>query len=431
MSQKSTSVVGLGCTLGIPSSAKAKQKTSMRFMVSWRPPPLGGAIVSGSNGPYDAVSSGTDHVAVLRDTKMIGSTMVSGALISYTRLSSLLAVPKGGVGLSLADQGISNGPEGLQQGAPPFAGVETLCFSSFIVGANPLFLDQVNNKYQAGNNFSKVSGKHALKFGGQYIGYRLLQLPDLVANGTYSLFGSGTQFTGNGYGDLQWSSPLHESAADGRVFGEDSRRIKNNLILNLGVRWDYVTPWLELHDQITALVPGVQFQTFPVAPLGYRVAGDHLTNGQADPSGIAPAAKDNFSPRFRIADSPNWFGGFLEQADRRPGKTGVYLGGGRFFAFPEGYPRGNTPYGLTYTSAEPPVMATPFIGAMNGTQYIQQFPVDVASLHRVGDRSRHDRELVAVHTRQRCGQRLVPEQDRLHHVVELKRQSATRIEHAG
>lgn len=41
------------------------------------------------------------------------------------------------------------------------------------------------------------------------------------------------------------------------------------------------------------------------------------------------------------------------------------------------YPTGNPPYGLTYTSLEPPVMATPFIGALSGTQYIQQFPVNV------------------------------------------------------
>lgn len=41
------------------------------------------------------------------------------------------------------------------------------------------------------------------------------------------------------------------------------------------------------------------------------------------------------------------------------------------------YPTGNPPYGLTYTSPEAPVMATPCVGALTGTQYIQQFPVNV------------------------------------------------------
>jgi hypothetical protein len=64
-----------------------------------------------------------------------------------------------------------------------------------------------------------------------------------------------------------------------------------------------------------------------------------------------------------------------------PGKTSVRIGAGRFFTSIEGltiaYPTGNPPYGLTYTSPEPPVMSTPFLGGLTGTQYIQQFPVEV------------------------------------------------------
>ena len=105
---------------------------------------FGGATVPGPNGAYDALSSGKDQVLVLRDTKTVGSSIVNEAHISYTRLSNLLGVPKGGVGVSLADQGISNGTQGIQQGFPQYAGVETLYFNTFTVGANPFFLNQVN-----------------------------------------------------------------------------------------------------------------------------------------------------------------------------------------------------------------------------------------------------------------------------------------------
>jgi hypothetical protein len=352
---------------------------------------FGGATVPGPNGAYDALSNGTDQVIVVRDTKTLGSTMVNEAHLSYTRLSNLLGVPKGGVGVTLADQGISNGPEGIQQGFPQYAGVETLYFNSFTVGANPFFLDQINNTYQVGDNFSKVIRNHTLKFGGQYIWYRVKQLPDLVANGTFSFFGSGTQSTGNGFADFllglpdfysqQSSPPFHESATDGAFFAEDSWRMKSNLTLNFGLRWDYVTPWAELNHQTTTLIPGVQSQTFPGAPLGYLVPGDHLPNGQTIPAGIAPTPKDNFSPRIGIAYSPTWTGGLLGKLAGGPGKTSVHLGAGRFFTSPEGltvaYPTGNPPYGLTYTSPEPPLMSTPFVGALTGTQYIQQFPVSV------------------------------------------------------
>ena len=355
------------------------------------PAGFGGATIPAPNGAYDALSSGRDQVIVVRDTKTLGSTMVNEAHISYTRLSNLLGVPKGGVGVSLADQGISSGTEGIQQGFPRYAGVESLYFNSFTVGSNPFFLDQINNTYQVGDNFSKVVHNHTLKFGGQYISYKVKQLPDLVANGTFSFFGSGTQSTGNGFADFllglpdfysQQSSPaFHESAADAGSFAEDSWRIKTNLTLNFGLRWDYVTPWSELNHQTTTLIPGVESQTFPGAPLGYLVPGDRLPNGQTIPAGIAPTPKDNFSPRIGIAYSPSWSDGFLGKLAGGPGKTSIHLGAGRFVSSPEGltvaYPTGNPPYGLTYTSPEPPLMATPFIGALTGTQYIQQFPVNV------------------------------------------------------
>ena len=352
---------------------------------------FGGATVPGPSGAFDALSDGTDQVIVLRDSKTLGANMVNEAHFSYTRLNNTLGVPKGGVGVSLADQGISGGAQGIQQGFPQFAGVETLYFNSFTVGTNPFFLAQVNNTYQVADNFSKVIDNHTLKIGGQYLWYKVKQSPDLVANGTFSFFGSGTQSTGNGFADFllglpdfysqQSSPPFYESAADGGIFAQDSWRIKTNLTLNYGVRWDYVTPWAEMHHQTTTLIPGVESQTFPGAPLGYLVPGDHLPNGQTIPAGIAPTPKDNFSPRIGLAYSPNWSDGFLSKLTGGPGKTSIHFGAGRFFTSPEGltvaYPTGNPPYGLTYTSPEPPLMSTPFVGALTGTQYIQQFPVNV------------------------------------------------------
>jgi hypothetical protein len=74
---------------------------------------FGGATVPGPSGAYDALSNGTDQVIVLRDTKTLGASMVNEAHFSYTRLKNTLGVPKGGVGVSLADQGISTGPQGI------------------------------------------------------------------------------------------------------------------------------------------------------------------------------------------------------------------------------------------------------------------------------------------------------------------------------
>ncbi len=356
------------------------------------PSGFGGATIPNPNGgAFDASSSGLDQLFVLSNTKTFGSTLVNEARFSATRLNNNLGVPKGGVGTTLADQGISTGGQGIIQGAPRFAGVETLYFNSFTTGTEPFFVAQVNNTFQASDTVSKGMGKHTIKTGFQYTWYKIKQNPDLVANGTFSFFGSGTQSTGNGFADFllglpdfysQQSSPaFYESAADGGVFAQDSWRIRPNVTINYGLRWDYITPWAEKHNQITTFVEGVQSKTFLGAPLGYLVPGDPLPNGGRVRPAIGLSPLDNFSPRLGIAYSPNFAGGFLGKLTGGPGKTSIRAGGGRFFTAVEGltiaYPTGNPPYGLTYTSPESPVMATPFVGALTGTNFIQQFPVNV------------------------------------------------------
>lgn len=356
------------------------------------PSGFGGATVPNpTGGTFNATSSGLDQLFVISNTKTFGSTLVNEARLSATRLNNDLGVPKGGVGTTLADQGITAGGQGIIQGAPKFAGVETLYFNSFTTGTEPFFVAQVNNTFQASDTVSKVKGNHTFKSGFQYTWYRIKQNPDLVANGTFSFFGSGTQSTGNGFADFllglpdfysQQSSPaFYESAANGGAFAQDSWRVRPNVTVNYGVRWDYVTPWAEEHNQITTFVQGVQSKTFPGAPLGYLVPGDPLPNGERIRKAIGLSPLNNFSPRLGIAYSPNFKSGWLGKLTGGSGKTSIRAGAGRFFTAVEGltiaYPTGNPPYGLTYTSPESPVMATPFVGALTGRNYIQQFPVNV------------------------------------------------------
>jgi Carboxypeptidase regulatory-like domain len=356
------------------------------------PSSCGGATVPNPNGgAFDATSSGLDQLFVISNTKTFGSTLVNEARLSATRLNNSLGVPKGGVGTTLAQQGITAGGHGIVQGAPNFAGVETLYFNSFTTGTEPFFVAQVNNTFDASDTVSKVRGNHTIKAGFQYIWYKVKQNPDLVANGTFSFFGTGSQTTGNGFADFllglpdfysQQSSPaFYESAANGGAFAQDSWRIRPNITINYGLRWDYITPWAEAHHQTTTFVQGVESTTFPGAPLGYLVPGDPLPNGSRIPAAIAPSPLDNFSPRLGIAYSPGFSHGFISKLTGGPGKTSIRAGAGRFFTAVEGltiaYPTGNPPYGLTYTSPEAPMMATPFVGALTDTKFIQQFPVNV------------------------------------------------------
>jgi hypothetical protein len=346
------------------------------------PSGFGGATVPG----FSALSNGLYQLVVLSHTISFNATTVNEAHLSFTRLNNQLGTPQGGVGVSLASQGFATGPTGIQPGFPKYEGVESINFNTFTIGTNPFALGQVNNTWEANDSFSKVRGNHTLKFGGQYTRFNVKQVPDLVANGTFSFFGSGAQSTGNGFADFllglpdnysQQSSPaFYELSVNAAVFDQDSWRVRPNLTLNYGLRWDYIRPWSEEHNQISTLIYGENSVQFPGAPTGYVLPGD-----PGVPSTIAPTPLNDFSPRFGIAYSPGWSKGLLSKLTGGPGKTSIRAGAGRFFTAIEGltvaYPTGNPPYGLTYLSSEPPQFAQPFVGALTGTQYPQQFPVNV------------------------------------------------------
>jgi hypothetical protein len=220
---------------------------------------LGGATVPGNGQVFDALSNGVDQTVALSNSRPFGTTLVNEVRFGWTRLDNQIGTPKGGVGTTLGHQGIQSGGEGIVQGYPQQAGVEMMYFNSFAVGTNPFSLGQVNDTYDLSESMIKTLGGHTIKFGGRYTWFKVKQAPNLVANGTYSFFGSGSQSTGNGYADFllglpdfysQQSSPnFYESAADGDLFAQDSFRIRPNLTINYGLRWDYVTPWAEKYHQ--------------------------------------------------------------------------------------------------------------------------------------------------------------------------------------
>jgi hypothetical protein len=226
-------------------------------------------------------------------------------------------------------------------------------------------------------------GVHTIKFGGEAHVEHVKQNVNLLANGQF-LFSGGS--TGSDFADFllglpslysQQSTPqFTEKTKYAGFFGQDSWRLRPNLTLNYGLRWEYIEPWSEEHDQISTLILGQQSQRFPGAPTGYVLPGD-----RGIPGTIAYTPWNDFSPRLGLAYSPGFTSGLLSKITGGPGKTSIRLGFGRFFTTIEGltaaYPTGNPPYGLTYTSPEAPLLTNPFIGASTGTQAAQPFPVKV------------------------------------------------------
>jgi hypothetical protein len=121
--------------------------------------PYGGASLPG----FSARNNGRGQMANLGITKTLGANSVNELHLYYTRDVQFGSIPVSGMGVSLASQGFTGiHPNGPQQG------VESIGFNNYSIGISPWPLYVTDNSYQVADNFSKVTGTHILKFGGNF-----------------------------------------------------------------------------------------------------------------------------------------------------------------------------------------------------------------------------------------------------------------------
>ncbi len=348
------------------------------FLDNWNqnnpyPVAQGGANVPG----FNALNTGRAQLLALGDTKTLGSSAVNEFHFSFLRDSTNLGRPIGGVGTSLASQGFVVGPNtpGIVPLSPKTEGVENVDFNNFSIGTNTNELKQVNNTFQWRDNFSKVLGTHTITVGAEFHYDQVNTNPIAQLNGNFIFFGSET---GVDFADFLLGIPSQYNQSQlqpfyGRnkyigLYAQDSWRVKKNLTLNYGLRWDRIEPWYEKYNQIATFAPGRQSEVFPGAPAGILFPTDPGVSRT-----LAPPGNLDFAPRVGLAWSPG------------SGKTSVRASYGMFYTAIEalsiGISSANAPYGTTYTSPAPPLFATPFITAANGQNVGQYFPVQLAPLN--------------------------------------------------
>ena len=159
----------------------------------------------------------------------------------------------------------------------------------------------------------------------------------------------------------------------GGAFAQDAFRIKPNLTLNLGVRWEASMPWYDTQGKIETIVPGLQSTQFPTAPRGWVVPGD-----PGIPSTLAPTRYNNFGPRLGLAYSPGFTEGALGKIFGGPGKTSIRVGFGLYFTSIEDlnlfYEVGDAPFGQYWVSPNPTMFDEPFRTRSDGVSQTQRFP---------------------------------------------------------
>jgi hypothetical protein len=244
-------------------------------------------------------------------------------------------------------------------------------------------LPQVGNSFQWSDNLTKVLGNHTMKFGADLRRMRFDQTLFFEVSGYYNYFGGGTNDVGYAndlYPNYLLGLPdtYQQGAAQVEnvrtssifLFGQDSWKIRQNLTLNYGLRWELDAPLTDIGHHVQTFRPGQQTTIYPcqisaygqavlgtndcagsgVFPTGLVVPGD-----KGIPNGMTQTYYKAFAPRIGIAYSPG-----------TSGKTSIRAGWGMFYNPIEQLV-------LEQFSAEPPFGGSTFlVETMFNTPYFPQ-----------------------------------------------------------
>ncbi|MGH9675053.1 MAG: carboxypeptidase regulatory-like domain-containing protein, partial [Bryobacteraceae bacterium] len=210
---------------------------------------------------------------------------------------------------------------------------------------------------QGSDTVSWISGAHMVKFGGEV---RTTMSDRLTANLTDPQFTFDGRFSTNPLADFLLGRPsvmnqgsLRKNEARSRAFSlflQDDWKVRRNLTLSFGLRYDPFFPFYDAADQFSVFRPGVQSQVFPSAPAGLLYIGDSgVTRGGARND------SNNLAPRFGFAWTPF-----------RGSRTSVRGAYGVFYDTPRHYTLtafANTqPYSLQLNITQPPSFSDPYAG---------------------------------------------------------------------
>jgi hypothetical protein len=224
---------------------------------------------------------------------------VNEARLSFTRLS-VLDVPVSAFQTNVQKElgMVTDSDEPLLYGLPFFV------ISNFETVTDSPTLPQVqrDNLWNVTDGLSITRGRHTFQAGFQWIHFQLNYLQSQFPRGQYLFTGAFTanlanpSNTGDPFGDFLLGFPqttrrfaglaqayMRQDSVAGYV--QDDYRIRPNLTLNFGLRYEYISPYSEKRNNMFNL----DYSTLPQAPVLKRVS-----------NAVAPD-RNNFAPRIGVA----------------------------------------------------------------------------------------------------------------------------------
>jgi hypothetical protein len=187
-------------------------------------------------------------------TKILSPTIINEARVGMNRAVFINDVfDWAGVGNGNATLGIPG-----TQARPGFSSI-ALGNGLSNIGSAATIEDNVTNTFHYGDTLTITQGRHFMKMGGQFQRYQQNRFYP-GNNGLLGLYVYDGTFTGSAYADflldlLQRKGLGSISGTWGHrqnrigVFFQDDFKMRSNLTLNLGIRWEYTSPVVEVHDR--------------------------------------------------------------------------------------------------------------------------------------------------------------------------------------
>ena len=231
-------------------------------------------------------------------TRIISPTIVNEARVGFNRAVFITDV------LDWAGLGTGNASLGIA-GTQVHEGLSSIALGSGLttIGSTAVVEDNVTNTFHYGDTLTITQGRHFMKTGGQWLRYQQNRFYP-GNNGLLGLFEYSGTFTGAGFADFlldllsrkgvgsQTGTWGHRQNRIG-VFLQDDFKMKRNLTLNLGIRWEYTSPVVEVHDRQS---------NFDITTGQQRFAGrDGNSRALYDPY------YKGFEPRLGFAWTPKMF----------------------------------------------------------------------------------------------------------------------------
>ena len=303
--------------------------------------------------------------ASISDTWTISDRTINQFYLTYGRqYGGRIATPQSTLSDFGSDLGVVGSPS-----RPNIAvgGVEGFTLGQSITGPKA-----GANVYGIRDVLSTTRGKHTLFFGAEAGLEKDFQLTLLNNYGTFSFStgnGSGAARTTNGLSDfvagipvsMGQDTPLYANANyfNYGLFAQDDWRLRSNLTVNLGVRYDFQQAPTDNKRMQTNFSPGVQSHAFSnvkviglpstLAPVGMLFPGD-----PGVPKGGVFTPMNHFSPRLGFAFDPHG-----------NGKTVIHGAGGLFFGAIAGneweFPSNYSPYAVRSSFSKVNSLTHPYL----------------------------------------------------------------------